>query len=83
LQKAAAYMAGREIAFSHSKISFFGPRRVFFPTFGSFLKFTESLLRNSANFEGPLLEPTHSHQSKSRKEEAFRLSEFTELPSKF
>jgi len=33
-KKTAAYMAGvRNSFFSHSEISFFGPRRVFFPTF--------------------------------------------------
>ena len=38
-----------------------------------FTKFTESLLSNSVSLEGPLLEPTRSHQIKSTKEEAFRI----------
>ena len=73
-------------------------RGIFFPTFGSFqnlpslfkilwvryinlwifTKFTESLLSNSVNLEGPVLEPARSHQINKN-----RLSEFTEILSKF
>ena len=86
-------MEAWNLFFSDSKISYFGHRGVFFPTFLSFqnllslfkiywvhyisgrslqlnlcifIKFTESLLSNSVNLEGPVLEPARSHQINKR-----------------